>query len=152
MTKHASKRIHSGFETQGRRHQMSKTGVSVTSPKDLMPSNFFFRKRLSNFYWRNNRSFVRCRQDSGCSTLVGRPLKIAALCGDQQDSEDTAGVPLYQHDVIVITAGTNLPLILSVHWVSLTASSVITSTRLRRADFSYVKAFLSLILMLKKFT
>ena len=112
----------------------------------------FSKNTCQIFYWRNNKSVVCFRQDSGSRTLIGRPLRIAALCGDQQDSEDTAGVPLYQHDVIVITAGTNLPLILSVHWVSLTASSVITSTRLRRADFSYVMTFLSLILMLKKFT
>ena len=29
--------INPGFETQGRRHQKSKTGVSVTHEKDLCP-------------------------------------------------------------------------------------------------------------------
>ena len=34
-------RIHSGFETQGRRHQKSKTGASVTPRQGLMsPKNF----------------------------------------------------------------------------------------------------------------
>ena len=32
VTKHASEGIHRDFETQGRRHQKSKTGVSVSGP------------------------------------------------------------------------------------------------------------------------
>ena len=34
--------IHPGFETQGRRHQKSKTGVSVAPRKGLMSSKNFF--------------------------------------------------------------------------------------------------------------
>ena len=45
------------------------------------------------------------RYDYERRALVGRQLKIAALCGEQQDIEDMAGVPLWQHDIIVITAG-----------------------------------------------
>ena len=44
-TKHASKGIHSGFETQGRHHQKSKTGVSVVPEKGLMSSKYFFKKK-----------------------------------------------------------------------------------------------------------
>ena len=33
VMKHTSKGIHPGFETQGRRHLKSKTGVIVASPK-----------------------------------------------------------------------------------------------------------------------
>ena len=36
--------IHDGFVTQGRRHQKSKTGVSVTPQTGLMSSNFFSKK------------------------------------------------------------------------------------------------------------
>ena len=34
-----------GFETQGRRHQKSKTGVSVVPPKGLMSSKIFSKRR-----------------------------------------------------------------------------------------------------------
>ena len=36
---------HYGFETQRRCHQKSKTGLSVTSQKLLMPSKIFFSKK-----------------------------------------------------------------------------------------------------------
>ena len=36
--------IHPGFETQGRHHQKSKTGVWVAPQKGLMSSNFFKKK------------------------------------------------------------------------------------------------------------
>ena len=36
--------IHPGFETQGRRHKKSKTGVSVAPQKGLMSSKNFFKK------------------------------------------------------------------------------------------------------------
>ena len=141
------------FEARGDIIRGPKQRYQWPLKKDWCPPKILKNKESCQiFYSRTNKSVVCFRQDSGSSTLVGRPLKIAALCGDQQDSEDTAGVPLYQHDVIVITAGTNFPLILSVHWVPLTASSVITSTQLQQADFSHMKAFLSLILMLKKFS
>ena len=39
---------HSGFETQRRRHEKPKTGVSVAPQKDLCPPKFFF-KMLCNF-------------------------------------------------------------------------------------------------------
>ena len=39
--KQASKGIHIGFETQGRRHQKSKTGVLVTPQKGLIFSKKF---------------------------------------------------------------------------------------------------------------
>ena len=37
--------IHPGFETQGRRHQKSKTGVSVDPRKGLMSSKNLLKKR-----------------------------------------------------------------------------------------------------------
>ena len=37
--------IHPGSETQGRRHQKSKTGVSVAPQKGLMFSKKFFLKK-----------------------------------------------------------------------------------------------------------
>ena len=38
--------IHPGFETQGRHHQKSKTGMSVVPRKGLMSSKkFFFKKK-----------------------------------------------------------------------------------------------------------
>ena len=36
--------VHSGFETQSRRHQKSKTGVSVAHKKDLCRSKLFLKK------------------------------------------------------------------------------------------------------------
>ena len=41
---HASKKIHTGFETQDWHHQKSKTGISVTLLKGLMSSKNFFKK------------------------------------------------------------------------------------------------------------
>ena len=45
--------IDPGFETQGRRHQKSKTGISVAPQKGLMPSKIdalqFFLKNDSGF-------------------------------------------------------------------------------------------------------
>ena len=38
--------IHPGFETQGRRHQKSKTGVSVAPRKGLTSSKNFLKKRV----------------------------------------------------------------------------------------------------------
>ena len=38
---HTSKGIHPGFQTQGRLHKKSKTGVSVVPQKELMSSKFF---------------------------------------------------------------------------------------------------------------
>ena len=40
-----NKAAHSGFETQRRGHQKSKTGVSVAPQKGLMSSNHFFLKK-----------------------------------------------------------------------------------------------------------
>ena len=37
--------IHPGFETQGRRHQKSKTGVSVAPQKGLVSYKFFLKKK-----------------------------------------------------------------------------------------------------------
>ena len=39
----ARKGIHPGFETQGRLHQKSKTGVSMAPRKRLVSFNFFFK-------------------------------------------------------------------------------------------------------------
>ena len=39
--------IHPGFETQGRRHQKSKTGVAVAPRKGLMSSKDLFKKNVS---------------------------------------------------------------------------------------------------------
>ena len=36
--------IHPGFETQGRHHQKSKTGVSVASQKGLMSPKMLYKK------------------------------------------------------------------------------------------------------------
>ena len=40
--------IHPGFETQGRCHQKSKTGVSVSSQKGPVSSKFFLKKHDPN--------------------------------------------------------------------------------------------------------
>ena len=51
--KHASEGIHPGFETQGRRHQKPKTGVSVAPQKGLVSYKiffFFFKKSCLSFY------------------------------------------------------------------------------------------------------
>ena len=39
-----NKAAHSGFETQRRHHQKSKTGVSVAPQMKMYPTNFFFKK------------------------------------------------------------------------------------------------------------
>ena len=36
--------FHSGFETQDRHHQKSRTGVGMVSQKGLMSSNFFIKR------------------------------------------------------------------------------------------------------------
>ena len=41
-----NKAAHSGFETQRRHNQKSKTGVSVAPQKGLMSSKFFFKIKL----------------------------------------------------------------------------------------------------------
>ncbi len=46
------------------------------------------------------------RFDYARNVFVKRQVKIAALCGEQQETEDTGGIPLWHHDVIVVTAGT----------------------------------------------
>ena len=43
----ANKAAHSGFETQRRRYQKSKTGVSVVQQKGLMSSKKVLKKRLN---------------------------------------------------------------------------------------------------------
>ena len=45
VTEHASEGIHAKLKTQGRRHQKSKTGISVAKQKGLMASKYFFKKR-----------------------------------------------------------------------------------------------------------
>ena len=49
VTKHASEGIHPSFETQGRHHCKSITGVSLATRKGLMSSKFFFKKYLISF-------------------------------------------------------------------------------------------------------
>ena len=44
-SKHASERIHPGFETQGRHHQKSKTGVSAAQRKGHVSYKNFKKKR-----------------------------------------------------------------------------------------------------------
>ena len=63
VTKHASENP-PGFETQGRHHQKSKTGVSVALTKrtDILPNNF---KR--KIYVRYNAVFIL--SDSGLKYL-----------------------------------------------------------------------------------
>ena len=46
VTKHASKEIHSGFDTQSRPLQKFKTGVSVSLQKGLMSSKNSFKKQF----------------------------------------------------------------------------------------------------------
>ena len=46
--------IHPGFETQGRRYQKSKTGVSVAPQKGLMSFKIFFLKKKKNFFFKIN--------------------------------------------------------------------------------------------------
>ena len=45
VRKHASEVIHPGFETQSRRYQKSKTGVSVASQKGLVSYKNYFKKK-----------------------------------------------------------------------------------------------------------
>ena len=42
-----NKAAHSGFETQKRHHQKSKTGVSLAPQKGLMSSQFFLKKKTT---------------------------------------------------------------------------------------------------------
>ena len=44
--------FHSGFETQGRHHQKSRTGVGMVSQKGLMSSNFFIKREKAEC-WKN---------------------------------------------------------------------------------------------------
>ena len=44
-----NKAAHSGFETQRRRHQKSKIGVSVAPQKGPMSSKNFFKKKKKSF-------------------------------------------------------------------------------------------------------
>ena len=41
----ANKAVYPGYETKRRRHQKSKTGVSVALQKGLMSSKFFLKSR-----------------------------------------------------------------------------------------------------------
>ena len=50
MMKHAIEGIIPGFETQGRRHQKFKTGVSVALQKGLMSSNFILKKQKKTLF------------------------------------------------------------------------------------------------------
>ena len=50
----ANKAVHSGFETQRRRHQKSKTGVSVAPQKGLVSSKNFISKKKQ----------LRCHNDT----------------------------------------------------------------------------------------
>ena len=52
-----NKAAHSGFETQRRCHQKSKTGVSVAPKMDMCPTNFF--KKKNNFI-HTERKIKRC--------------------------------------------------------------------------------------------
>ena len=46
-----NKAVHSGFETQRRCHQKSKTGVSVAPQMKMCPTNFFLKKSMNvHFY------------------------------------------------------------------------------------------------------
>ena len=56
-----NKAAHSGFESQRRCHQKSKTGVSVASQKGLMSSNFFFKKSLL-FHSPQSTHIVTCEE------------------------------------------------------------------------------------------
>ena len=49
VMKHASHRIHSGFVTQSRHHQKSKTGVSVAPQKGVMSSKKIFLTKTAEF-------------------------------------------------------------------------------------------------------
>ena len=49
--KHTSEGIHPGFETQGRRHQKSKRGVSVALQKDRCPLKKFLKRKRFFVYF-----------------------------------------------------------------------------------------------------
>ena len=55
-----NKVAHSGFETQRRCHQKSKTGVSVAPQKRLMSSKMFFKKCAKSSFEKNidNKCFM----------------------------------------------------------------------------------------------
>ena len=65
--------IHPGFETQGRRHQKSKTGVSVASRKGQMSSKNF----LKNFKKKNLCSMPRNFQTTKHSDVNGVQKLVA---------------------------------------------------------------------------
>ena len=43
---HCKQEMHPGFETQGRHHKKSKTGVSVAPQKGLVSYKNFYEKKL----------------------------------------------------------------------------------------------------------
>ena len=67
--------IHPFFETQGRHHQKSKTGLLVASQKGLMSSKFFFKKRKFSrtlmswpcAQWENNKQY--CLIEHKCDSV-----------------------------------------------------------------------------------
>ena len=68
MRKLASKGIHLGFETQGRRHQKSKTGVSMAPKKGLVSyKKFNNNKNLLIFY--NLKTFWKYRLNQIINSL-----------------------------------------------------------------------------------
>ena len=107
-TKHISKRIHPGFETQGRCHQKSKTGLSMAQQKGLMSSKQFLK---------NDKLFVKRRQSKNdlpdraernlnCLDILhtadcgwGRiSLDSVPLCNRICASEDNEHIQMYKID------------------------------------------------------
>ena len=50
----SNKAAHSGFETQRRCHQKSKTGVPVAPKMDMCPTNFFLKKKQKKLSFRGS--------------------------------------------------------------------------------------------------
>ena len=70
--KHTNNGIHPGFETQGRRHQKSKTGVSVTPQKGLVSYKNLKRKKKKKKL--RVKLFTLTKNSSGFTGLVSHKL------------------------------------------------------------------------------
>ena len=77
--------IHPGFETQGRRHQKSKTGLSLAPQKGLMSSKKFFLKKKTipsgRSNWKGESFFLPVPMHHGIGTLpwTESPIRLKTL-------------------------------------------------------------------------
>ena len=84
-----------GFETQGRCHQKSKTGVSVAPRKGLMPSKFFLKRTFSHTSCTSEFTVVN---DISVTSLTHLTSEIQIHTSHHDDDEDDTDD--YTHDDI----------------------------------------------------